>query len=52
MLLVGLALTVIRRLPDDAPFRVALILGIPFAANIGGLGTPIGSPPNAIAMAV
>ena len=23
---------------------------MPFAANIGGLGTPIGSPPNAIAM--
>ncbi|MCD0462975.1 SLC13 family permease [Roseiconus lacunae] len=28
----------------------ALLLAVPFAANIGGLGTPIGSPPNAIAM--
>lgn len=28
----------------------ALLLSVPFAANIGGLGTPIGSPPNAIAM--
>lgn len=32
------------------PFRKSLLLGIPFAANLGGLGTPIGTPPNAIAM--
>jgi len=31
------------------PFRKALILAVPFAANIGGMGTPVGSPPNAIA---
>ncbi len=31
-------------------FRVALILAVPVAANIGGLGTPVGSPPNAIAL--
>ncbi len=30
--------------------RVAFALGIPFAANIGGIGTPIGTPPNIIAM--
>lgn len=30
--------------------RIAYILGIPFAANIGGIGTPIGTPPNAIAI--
>lgn len=30
------------------PFRIALTLSIPFAANIGGIVTPIGSPPNAI----
>ncbi len=51
-LLIGMALTVIRRLPDDEPFRTALILGIPFAANVGGIATPIGSPPNAIAIGV
>ena len=32
----------------DAAFPVALLLGIAFAANIGGLGTPVGSPPNII----
>jgi sodium-dependent dicarboxylate transporter 2/3/5 len=30
--------------------RIAFLLGIPFAANIGGIGTPIGTPPNAIAL--
>lgn len=34
------------------PFRRALVLGVPFAASIGGIGTPIGSPPNAVALAV
>ena len=28
--------------------RVALVLSVPVAANIGGIGTPVGSPPNAI----
>lgn len=31
-------------------FRKALILAIPFSANIGGISTPIASPPNAIAI--
>ena len=35
---------------DDDPGKIAFILAVPFAANIGGLGTPIGTPPNAIAM--
>lgn len=30
--------------------RIAFLLGIPFAANIGGIGTPIGTPPNAVAI--
>jgi sodium-dependent dicarboxylate transporter 2/3/5 len=29
-------------------FAVALLLGLAYAANIGGLGTPIGTPPNAL----
>jgi solute carrier family 13 (sodium-dependent dicarboxylate transporter), member 2/3/5 len=31
-------------------FSIAVGLAIPFAANIGGIGTPIGSPPNAVAV--
>ncbi len=32
----------------DEPFAVALLLGVAFGANIGGLATPLGSPPNMI----
>ena len=35
--------------PDDR-LRTGLILSVPVAANVGGLGTPVGSPPNAIAL--
>ena len=37
---------------DRDPFRKALVLSIPFAANIGGIGTIIGTPPNAVAASV
>lgn len=30
--------------------RAAFALAIPVAANVGGMGTPIGTPPNAIAL--
>jgi solute carrier family 13 (sodium-dependent dicarboxylate transporter), member 2/3/5 len=33
---------------DHHNFAVALLLGLAYAANIGGLGTPIGTPPNAL----
>ena len=33
-------------------FRKALVLAVPFAANIGGMGTIIGTPPNAVAAAI
>ena len=36
----------------DDPFRKALVLSIPFGARIGGLCTPIGTPPNAIAVGI
>ncbi|MBN1165477.1 MAG: DASS family sodium-coupled anion symporter [Candidatus Krumholzibacteriota bacterium] len=51
-LMVAVAIPIIKRFPDGEPFRHALILGIPFASNIGGIGTPIGTPPNAIAMGI
>ena len=41
---------VIKTLPADGGGRVSLAMAIPIAANIGGLGTPIGTPPNAIAL--
>lgn len=41
---------VLKSLPADGKGRVGLALAIPVAANIGGIGTPIGTPPNAIAL--
>ena len=39
-------------LDSDDAFRKALALSIPFGANIGGIGTPVGTPPNAIAVGI
>ena len=36
-------------LPGDKG-KVAFTLAVPFAANVGGIGTPIGTPPNAVAL--
>lgn len=41
---------VLNSLPTKAA-RAGFALSIPLAANIGGLGTPVASPPNAIAVA-
>ena len=41
---------VLAVLPQDDRGRVGLALAIPVAANIGGIGTPIGTPPNATAV--
>ena len=41
---------VLATLPQDGGGRISLALAIPIAANLGGMGTPIGTPPNAIAL--
>ena len=41
---------VLGTLPADDKGKVGLALSIPVAANIGGIGTPIGTPPNATAV--
>ena len=40
---------VIANLDKDDPIIKGMLLAVPFAANLGGMGTIIGSPPNAIA---
>ncbi len=40
---------VVTGLPSGTPFARALPLGVAMAASIGGMGTLIGTPPNAIA---
>ena len=41
---------VFRQLPPEGKGRISLALSIPIAANLGGMGTPIGTPPNTIAL--
>ncbi|MCQ2200599.1 MAG: SLC13 family permease [Bacteroidales bacterium] len=41
---------VLKTLPPEGKGRIALTMAIPLGANIGGIGTPIGTPPNAIAL--
>lgn len=41
---------VLKTLPPDGKGRIGLAMAIPVAANLGGIGTPIGTPPNAIAL--
>lgn len=41
---------VLKALPENETGKVGLALSIPVAANLGGIGTPIGTPPNAIAI--
>ena len=41
---------VLGALPEGDRGRTAFVLAIPVAANVGGIGTPIGTPPNAVAM--
>ena len=49
-MMLALCLPILRGLPAGDRYRTAILLAVPFAANVGGLGTPIGSPPNAIAI--
>ena len=49
-MMLAVMLPVVGSLGPQDRFRKAMVLGIAFAANLGGMGTVIGSPPNAIAV--
>jgi len=51
LMLIPIALAVIQNSDDDV-MGVALIMGIAYAASLGGIGTPIGTPPNIIFISV
>ncbi len=51
LMLLPVALAVIEK-SEDQRIAVPLMLGIAYAASIGGLGTPVGTPPNVIFMGV
>lgn len=45
----AIMMPVIAALPEGRA-RTGIALSIPVAANVGGMGTPVGTPPNAIAI--
>ncbi|MCP4545981.1 MAG: DASS family sodium-coupled anion symporter [bacterium] len=49
-IMVASILPIVRALPRGSNLARAFMLAIPFSANIGGIATPIGTPPNAIAI--
>ena len=49
-LMLAMIRPVLDKLDSNDRFKEALVLAVAFSANIGGIGTPIGSPPNAIAV--
>lgn len=49
-MMLALLTPTLRALPPGEPYRKALVLAVPFAANISGMTTPIASPPNAVAV--
>lgn len=50
-MMITVVIPIIAQLEKSDPFRKVVALAIPIGANIGGIATPIGTPPNAIAIA-
>jgi sodium-dependent dicarboxylate transporter 2/3/5 len=51
LMLLPVALAVLEQADDD-DLAVPLLLGMAYAASVGGIGTPVGTPPNVILMGV
>lgn len=50
-MMITVILPIIAKMEPGDPARIGVALSIPFAANIGGIATPIGTPPNAVVIA-
>ncbi len=51
LMLLPIVIAVLEKI-EDRHLATALLLGVAYAGSIGGLGTPIGSPPNLIFLGV
>ncbi|QOL27120.1 SLC13/DASS family transporter [Thalassotalea sp. LPB0316] len=51
LIMLPIALAILRNV-EDHRLSIALVLGIAYAASLGGVATPIGTPPNVIFMAL
>lgn len=52
LMLLPVVLAVLDAAPNKDKLAVPLLLGVAYAASVGGIGTPIGTPPNLIFMQV
>ena len=52
VLMIGAVLPLVHQMGRQEPFSKALLIAIPMAASVGGMGTIIGSAPNAIAAGI
>lgn len=52
LMLLPVALAVLEGAEEKNTLAVPLLLGLAYAASVGGVGTPIGTPPNLIFMQV
>ncbi len=50
-MMMTVAIPIAMQAHREDQFRIMVTLGVPIAANIGGMATPIGTPPNAIVIA-
>jgi sodium-dependent dicarboxylate transporter 2/3/5 len=51
LMLLPIAIATLENAKDER-LKIALLLGVAFACNVGGIGTPVGTPPNLIFMQV
>lgn len=49
LMMLPIVLAVVEKVTDSR-LRTALLLGVAYAASIGGVGTPVGTPPNLVFM--
>lgn len=51
-MMISVLAPILASMKQDNPFRKAILLGVVIGANIGGMSTIIGTPPNAIAVGI
>ncbi|MCW7491766.1 DASS family sodium-coupled anion symporter [Leptospira sp. 2 VSF19] len=47
-MMLGLVSSMMKSLEESNPLRKSLLFMVPFSANLGGIGTPVGTLPNVI----
>lgn len=50
-MMLGLVSSMMKSLDESSPLRKSILFMVPFSANLGGIGTPVGTLPNVIGIA-